>query len=62
MNRKRLITYNGKTHCVSEWAEIIRIPVSALLSRVFYGWTDEEIITIPLKGRRNIYNKKGEKL
>lgn len=42
------ITYNGETHCMSEWAEIIGIPYGAFHKRITRGWSIEKIITTPL--------------
>lgn len=43
-----LITYNGETHCMSEWAEIIGIPYGTFQKRIAYGWSIERAITAPL--------------
>lgn len=43
-----LITYNGETHCMSEWAEIIGIPYGTFQKRLAYGWSIERAITAPL--------------
>ena len=37
-----------------EWAEIVGINAHCLLHRKKLGWTIEKILTIPLKGRRNV--------
>ena len=42
----RIIEYNGETHCVAEWAEITGISGGTISSRLRYGWTPEEILTI----------------
>ena len=42
----RIIELNGEFHCVAEWAEITRIPKQTITSRLRYGWTPEEILTI----------------
>ena len=38
-----------------EWAEIVGINAHCLLHRKELGWTIEEILTIPLRGKRNVY-------
>ena len=43
--QNHLITYNGETHCLVEWAEILGVNVQVLRSRVYSGWDDERIIT-----------------
>lgn len=47
-----LITHNGRTACVAEWAEITGMSRSALSSRALRGWPAERIFNQPLKGRR----------
>lgn len=37
--RNRLITYNGQTRCVSEWAEVFGISEKVLSRRIRLGWT-----------------------
>ena len=44
--------HNGQTHRVVEWAEIVGINAHCLLHRKDMGWTIEEILTTPLRGRR----------
>lgn len=45
----KMLTYKGKTQCVSAWAEELGINQRTLHARVYnYGWTDEEA----LEGRR----------
>lgn len=39
-----LLTCNGETHCLSEWAEITNQPRARLNRRRTLGWSDEEII------------------
>jgi len=48
-NRKSnvLVTYDGKTQCMIEWAEEINIPVKTLWHRKSLGWSDEKIVTTP---------------
>ena len=46
--------YKGESHRVIEWAEIVGINAHCLLNRKKLGWTIEDILTIPLKGRRNV--------
>lgn len=50
----RLITYNGETKTVAQWADKIGMKYNCLIMRLCNGWTVEEAITIPLKGRRKI--------
>ena len=39
----RLITYNGETHCLSEWAEIMNMTVNTIESRLLKGWDIEKV-------------------
>lgn len=39
------ITYNGETHCLSEWAEILNIPPKTLFTRLRRGWTIDNVLT-----------------
>lgn len=43
----RLLTLNGQTHCVAEWAEILQVPLSRLKRRVASGWSDKDVLTKP---------------
>lgn len=46
--------YNGESLHVVEWAEKIGINTHCLLHRKDMGWTIEEILTTPLRGKRNV--------
>lgn len=43
-----LITYNGETHCMSEWAEIAGIRYGTFLKRIYAGWSMEDAMNKPL--------------
>jgi hypothetical protein len=45
----RKLTYNGETHSVSEWADILGIKYTVLNARVHYGWDDERVLTQPVR-------------
>lgn len=45
----RWITYNGETHTVSEWAEIVGIKPVTLFGRLRKGWSVEKALTQPLR-------------
>lgn len=56
-NRNRrsnvLLTFHGETMCISEWAERIGLPRKTLEKRLnHHGFTVEQALTIPLRGRR----------
>lgn len=44
----RYLTYNGETHTVIEWAEILGLSPGTLYSRLEHGWTTEYILTTPV--------------
>ena len=46
------ITFNGQTHSVTEWSEIIRIPKTALWFRLFRRrWSIQKALITPLAER-----------
>jgi hypothetical protein len=44
----RLLTYNGTTLCIADWAEKLAIPRSMIDNRLKQGWPIEQIFTTPL--------------
>lgn len=49
----RYITYHGETHTIAEWARILNVPYGRIQSRLYLGWSPEEIIeTGKLKANR----------
>ena len=51
----RIITLDGVSHCVEEWAEITGIKKIRL--RLFRGWCERCAVTLPLRGRCPHKNK-----
>lgn len=50
----RMLTHNGETLCLSEWAERVGFSVQALRSRLdVCGYTVEEALTLPLGEKRH---------
>lgn len=45
----RLITYNGQTHCISEWAEILNISKTILQDRISQNWSIEKTFKTPVR-------------
>ena len=43
----RRITYNGETHTIAEWAEILGVNYHTLYTRIDRGWSLEEVFTLP---------------
>ena len=48
----RLISYNGTTKCLSEWAEHTGIHIATITGRLRTGWTIETALVTPPKKRR----------
>lgn len=46
-NHWRYITFNGETHCIKEWAEIVGLRRHTLEERLRRGWTIERALTTP---------------
>ena len=44
----RLLTFNGETKCLIEWAEIYGIKKTTLKERLNRGWPTEEALTKPI--------------
>jgi hypothetical protein len=44
-----LLTLGDKTQCTSAWSEELGISGATLRARVRYGWSDEEVLTRPLR-------------
>ena len=54
----RLLTHNGETHTMAEWADITGIGYDTLQSRLFKGgWTVEEALTKPVRRKEKKYGK-----
>lgn len=46
-----LLTFNGITQNVTDWAEFVGISSNALSQRLYLGWSVERALTQPLKKR-----------
>ncbi len=46
--KNRLLTHNGETHTVAEWATIVGITKAALYHRLSRGWSVKEALTTPM--------------
>ena len=42
----RMVTYNGETHCLAEWAEIMNISAPNLRYRISHGWPVEKALGV----------------
>lgn len=59
--KKLYLTYNGKTQTVSEWSAETGISESVILSRHERKWSDEQVLTVPVRSRkRRKYEWKGK--
>lgn len=57
--RNHLITYNGETHTMAEWAEITRIPYQTLAKRInVHKWDIESALTTPTRAHKPYQRKK----
>ena len=45
----RKYTFNGETHCMTDWSKIYNIDFSALRKRLNSGWDIEKALTTPLR-------------
>lgn len=59
-NRKstHFITYNGETHNITEWAEILGVKRTLLLNRLSRGWSEQDIFEPKYKNRYERRSKK----
>ena len=55
----KILEFDGQRHCVSEWAEITGIPKGTISSRIRYGWTIEEVMTIEPSHKNSRRRKHG---
>lgn len=54
-NNKRnnhLVTLDGETHTITEWAELLGIKKTTIKERLKCGWTDEQALTTPVRKRK----------
>ena len=47
--KNRVITYNGETHTMSEWCEILGVKLGTLSARIYRGWSLEDVMTRPIR-------------
>lgn len=48
-SNNRLITVNGETHTVSEWAELLNSRPQTIFERLRRGWSEFNAVTIPVR-------------
>lgn len=49
MCRNKMITYNGETHCLSEWCEMLDLSYDLIRHRLYRGWKPERAFETPIK-------------
>lgn len=49
--RNRLVTANGKTQTLADWADETGLPYNTIYSRFRLGWSDDRIVNEPWKPR-----------
>lgn len=50
-SRNHKITSRGKTHCISEWSEILGIKASTIANRLWKGWSTESALWTPVRNQ-----------
>lgn len=48
----RFETHDGKTQCLADWAEEVKIPASIIGWRLDHGWSIEMSLTTPIRKRK----------
>jgi hypothetical protein len=52
-SNNRIITLNGVSKTISEWADVTAIPYATIYARIGYGWSIEKTLTTPLLRKNN---------
>lgn len=61
-NNKRsnhLVSYNGATHTITEWADMLGINKTTIKERLRCGWTAEKALTTPVRKRTSGADMRG---
>lgn len=53
-----IIEVDGKSQTLTEWANETGIPYHAMRSRIQWGWSDEDVVTMPLMENGKVYKGK----
>lgn len=59
-SKNRLLTLNGETMCVADWADRTAIKPQTILNRLRYGWSVEKTLTSTGDGRQTNGRKKAD--
>lgn len=54
------LTLNGTTHTIPEWSRLLKVSPRALYLRHYSGWSDEKILTTPVKSKQNKVSNNGQ--
>lgn len=54
------ITYNGETHCLTDWSQILGIADSTLQRRLSSGWSIEDAFTKPIQRHKKMCAERSE--
>lgn len=52
-----ILTYNGESHCASEWAEILGINYKTIMSRIARNWSVDRILSTQDARRKEVTNR-----
>lgn len=47
--RNKMLTYNGETHTMAEWADLMGMPYQRLNTRIHLGWSVERALSEPAR-------------
>lgn len=47
------LTHNGQTKTIAEWAVETGIKYRSLVERVYNGWSDDDVLTIPINSSKD---------
>lgn len=54
MSRNHILTYNGISHTISEWADLLGFTYSTLSHRVQRGWSVEQLLNTPARNSKPV--------
>lgn len=54
LSNNHLITYNGETHSVYDWASRLNMKQNTLAERIRRGWSVERALTYPVKHKKGV--------
>ena len=57
LRKNILLTHDGVTKCLPEWAEELKVPYSRLQMRYYLGWSVQDILFKPARISSRVYNQ-----